>query len=53
MLPAFKNYCNILALLELPLAFIKGNRDILGETHEYGDVFFYISILINPVISKS
>ncbi len=34
--------CNILTLLKLPLAFIKGHIVILGETHEYGDVFFYI-----------
>jgi hypothetical protein len=42
MLLAFKNYCNILALLKLPLAFTKGHIVILGETHEHGDVFFYI-----------
>jgi len=33
---------NILTLLKLPLAFIKGHIGILGETHEHGDVFFYI-----------
>jgi hypothetical protein len=33
---------NILALLKLPLAFIKGHMVTLGETHEHGDVFFYI-----------
>ncbi len=42
MLLAFKNYCNILALLKLPLVFIKGHIVILGEMHEHGDVFFYI-----------
>jgi hypothetical protein len=31
---------NILTLLKLPLAFIKGHIGILGETHEHGDVFF-------------
>jgi hypothetical protein len=41
MMEKIKNR-NILALLKLPLAFTQGHRGILGETHEHGDVFFYI-----------
>ena len=38
----FEKYGNILALLKLPLAFIKGHIVIHGDTYEHGDVFFYI-----------
>jgi len=38
----YSNFSNILALLKLPLAFIKGHIGIHGDTHEHGDVFFYI-----------
>ena len=41
MMEKIKNR-NILALWKLPLAFIKGHRGIIGETHEHGDVFFYL-----------
>jgi len=40
--PKNSRNCNILALLKLSLAFIKGYVSILGNTHECGDVFFYI-----------